>query len=143
MNNNIDIIDLQAFFNSLSSIDQRKVFITSFKKASKPILSEVKSTVPYRTGTLSKSIGFITVPNETAILIGAKKSSGGWYGHLIENGTLNRIRRSKNDASTGKVIGIHFMEKAYNNNESYMINTIEEEWYNAINNMVIKFNNKK
>ena len=134
---------LKEFFNNLSTSDQRKIFLTAFRKASKPMINEAKTTAPRRTGNLARSIGTIGLPNEVAILVGAKVANKGWHGHLIENGTANRFRRTKGNAPTGRVIGIHFFENAYNNNESYMVNSVEEEWLKAIDNYIIKFNNTK
>ena len=136
------IVMLEGFFNELSAIDQRKIFLAGFRKASKPLIAAAKAGSPYDTGTLRKSIGSIALPQEIAILVGARKSGAnkGWHGHLVENGTKDRFRKS--GARTGKVMGTHFFELAYNATQDEVYSAIEQEWYNEIDRFIIKVNNK-
>lgn len=136
---------LKDFFAGLSTADQRKIFLTAFRKAAKPIIADAKASAPRKTGNLIRSIGTVGVPNEAAILVGAKKGGGykGWHGHLVENGTVERFRRKLNNAPTGKVIGTKFFELAYTNNEQYLTQSTEEEWLRAIDNLIVRINNKK
>lgn len=135
---------LREFFEGLSTADQRKIFIAAFRRAAKPIVADAKSTVPRRTGNLANSIGTVDVRGETAILIGAKKGGGskGWHGHLIENGTVQRFRKKKNNAPTGRIIGTKFFEMAYMKNEDYLAESTEEEWMSAIDRMIVRINKK-
>ena len=143
--NTDQIKTLEQFFNDLSSINQRKVFMAGFRRAAKPLITAAKSATPYDTGTLYKSIGTMEIPNEVAILVGAKKSGKykGWHGHLVENGTKERFRRSKDGARTGKVTGVHFFEHAYDSTQEQMYSQIEQTWYEEIDRFIIKVNKKK
>ena len=107
---------LEDFFQGLSTIDQRKIFLAGFRKAAVPLISAAKAASPVRTGTLRRSFGAISIPQEIAILVGARKSGAnkGWHGHLVENGTVQRFRKTKGGAPTGKVTGTHFFENAFN-----------------------------
>lgn len=142
--NSQQIESLREFFDGLSAADQRRIFLTAFRRAAKPIITEAKATVPRRTGNLARSIGSIAVANEAAILVGAKKSGGykGWHGHLIENGTVNRFRKTKNNAATGRVIGTKFFENAYTNNEHFITQYTEEEMLQAIDKLIVKINKR-
>lgn len=135
---------LEDFFNDLSAANQRKIFIEGFRKASIPLIAAAKSNAPHRRGILRKSIGTVAIPNEIAILVGAKKSGTykGWHGHLVENGTVERFRKTKQGATTGKVIGTHFFEQAFNQTQEQVYSTIENEWYNAIDKFIVKTNKK-
>jgi len=91
---------LQDFFDGLSSIDQRKIFMAGFRKAAKPLVRQMKADAPYRTGQLMRSFGTIELPDKVAILVGAKLTGGskrsGWYGNILEVGsykTGERFRR--------------------------------------------------
>jgi hypothetical protein len=57
---------LQDFFLSLSAIDQAKVFMGSYRKASRPLVEAIKARVPRLTGNLYRSIG--TVENNRMYL---------------------------------------------------------------------------
>ena len=145
---NIDVSQirlLEDFFSGLSSLDQKKVFTAGFRKAAKPLVAAAKASAPYKTGRLMRSFGTIEMPQDIAILVGAKKSGvkKGWHGHLVENGTAQRFRRSKHNAPTGKITGTHFFENAFNMVSEQMYGSIEQEWYNAIDNFIIKTNRKK
>lgn len=147
MNLQIDASQIDAlreFFEGLSAVDQRKLFLAAFRKAAKPMVADAKATVPRRTGNLANSIGTMGVGSEAAILVGAKKGGGarGWHGHLIENGTADRFRKSKNNAPTGRVTGTRFFEIVYERNEEYIVQSTEEEWLRAIDNMIIRINKK-
>ncbi|HLO59826.1 MAG TPA: HK97 gp10 family phage protein [Bacteroidales bacterium] len=135
---------LEDFFQELSNADQRKIFIAAYRKASKPIIAAAQAGAPEKSGRLKKSIGSIEIPKDIAILVGAKKSGKykGWHGHLVENGTKMRYRRSKKSASTGRVLGTHFFEEAFNRTEGQAYDAIEQEWYQAIDKMIIRTNKK-
>jgi hypothetical protein len=137
---------LEDFFSGLSSIDQKKIFTAGFRKAAKPLIEMARANVPKRSGRLYRSIGSVEMPDDIAILIGAKKagipSNKGWHGHLVENSTVERFRRSKHNAPTGRTIGTHFFENAFNAVEEKMYGSIEQEWYNEIDKFIIRTNKK-
>jgi hypothetical protein len=135
---------LEDFFQGLSTVDQRKIFISAYRKASKPIIAAAVAGAPSRSGRLKKSFGTIEIPKDIAILVGAKKGGKykGWHGHLVENGTVARFRKSKKNASTGRVIGLHYFEQAFNQTEGQAYAAIEQEWYQAIDNYIVRTNKK-
>lgn len=134
---------LEEFFQELSDKDQRKIFLTAYRKSVKPLLADAKAAAPVgKTGNLRNSIGTSELPNEIAILAGTLKRRKGWHGHLVENGTVERFRRTKSgkQVSTGKMVGTHFFEKAYNANEEAIVNSVNQEYYKAIDNAIVKYN---
>lgn len=134
---------LEEFFNELATKDQRKLFLTAYRKAVKPLLEKAKATAPVgKTGNLRNSIGTSEVPSEIAILVGTLKRRKGWHGHLNESGTTERYRRTKSgkQVSTGRMIGTHFFENAYEATEGQMVDSVNQEFYRAIDNAIIKYN---
>lgn len=60
-------------------------------------------------------------------------SKKAWYGAIFEKGTVNRYTKPKprkryhNKAKySGKIPGVHFMERAINSKENEIINTIQD-----------------
>jgi len=135
---------LEDFFQDLSNVNQRRVFIASFRRAAKPLVNAAKTGAPKKTGRLMRSFGTMDVPNEVAILVGSRLSGSNkcWYGHLIESGTKERFRKTKGNAPTGKVTGTLFFERAYNATESQIYDTIEDEWLKEIDRFIIRTNRK-
>jgi len=134
---------LEDFFSDLSVIDQRKVFISSFRRAVRPLVNMARVTVPKRTGNLMRSIGTVEVPKEIAIIVGTKTTGlhKGWYGHLMEGGTVQRFRKKKR-GPTGKVIGTKFMERAYNSTSEQVFQAISDDWHNEIDRFIVKTNKR-
>ena len=130
---------LKEFFNNLSISNKRKVLIVAFRKASKPLVRRAKLLVPQRTGNLMRSIGTAAVPREAALFVGAKKPKG-WYGHFTESGTVQRKRKS--GARTGKVLANKWFENAFNMTSKEMYSTIDQEWYESINKLIIRTNKR-
>jgi HK97 gp10 family phage protein len=142
---NIDVSQikvLEDFFQGLSTIDQTKIFMSGFRKAAKPLVDMAKADAPNRTGKLMNSFGTIEMPQNVSIMVGAKLNKG-WVGHLVENGTMERFRKTKKMAPTGKLTGQHFFENAFNMVEEGMYDKMAEEWYNAIDRFIIKTNKLK
>jgi HK97 gp10 family phage protein len=144
---------LEDFFQELSAMDQRKIFISAYRKAVKPLVALAKSNVPVKTGNLRRSIGTIEIPDKIAILVGAKTSGKykGWYAHFLEptegNNPKERFRRRMNGkriktgtGSTGKMTIHRFFEPAYDATEEQIFSTIEQEWYRAIDEKIIRVN---
>jgi hypothetical protein len=135
---------LEDFFQDLSTVDQRRIFIAAYRKASKPIIAAAVALAPEKSGRLKKSFGTIEIPKDIAILVGAKKGGKykGWHGRLVENGTTVRYRRTKKNAPTGRVIGLHYFEQAFNQTEGQAYDAIEQEWHQAIDNFIVRTNKK-
>jgi len=140
--NTSEVRVLEDFFNDLSNVNQRKVFISAFKKAVKPLISLAKLGAPMgATGNLRRSIGSIATPRDISILVGARKGRyKGWHAHFIENGTMARFRRS--GGSTGKIISKPFFEPAFNATEKQMYDSIEKTWLKEINRFITKVNKR-
>ena len=134
---------LTGFFNELREADKKKIYAQGFRRASKPLVEATKSLVPRRRGTLAGSIGTIYYYDDVSMVMGARKKYKGNHGHLIENGTVERFRRSKTGTGrTGKVIGVHFIERAYNATEDKVMDAIEGEWLHAIDRAITRINKK-
>lgn len=145
MNASVDtsqILILQDFFKDLSALDQKKIFQSAFRKAAKPLVEAAKANAPVRRGTLQKSIGTMAMPTDISIIVGAMKRNKGWHGHLVESGTVERYRKTKKGASTGKMPGTKFFENAYNATEKQIFDTIEQEWLQEIDRMIIRTNRR-
>lgn len=132
--NTDEIKQLEAFYYDLSDIDKRKVFLASFRRAGKTLVDVVKPQVPRRTGNLVNSIGIKAVGRESSVDIGAFRGGGkkGWHGHIIENGTKERFRKTQKNASTGRVLPNPIWERSYNDNEQKMLEQIRDEWFQVV-----------
>jgi HK97 gp10 family phage protein len=162
---------LEDFFQDLSVIDQKKVFMASFRKAAKPMIIAAKKNapmgqnhmirkIPHIAGQLKRSIGTVEIPKNTSILVGAKLAgqphNKGWYAHFLENGTKERVwrkqsfrkqknikeRGSRSGKSTGRTPATHFFENAWNSTKDEVFGTIENEWYNEIDKLILRTNRK-
>jgi len=134
---------LNDFFNELSNLDKKKIFTSAFRKASLPLINTAKNLVPRRRGILAKSIGAIFMAEDTSALIGTRRAQRGSLGHIFENGTAERFRKKHGKGATGKIVGIHFMEKAFEMTEDKVYDMIEMEWYNAIDRFIQRTNKPK
>ena len=149
---------LYDFYNGLSSIDQTKIWMSAYRKASKPLLDAARANVPKRGMGLYRSLGIIEMPENNSIEIGSKtntshivnhkgKSSIGkvWYAHLLEWGTGDREwkkRRTHKSKNTGRVKATHFFENAWNSTASKVEESINQEWINSIDQFIIRANKK-
>jgi len=148
---------LQDFFDDLSRQDQKKIFTHGYRRAARPLVAMAKVTAPigrprmikgklHMPGTLMRSVGTIEVPDEVAILVGAKLSGAnkGWYGRFIEGGTKVRFRnrKNKNGGTTGRMTASHWFENAYNATEKQVYDSIDYEWYKAIDMCITRVNRR-
>jgi hypothetical protein len=154
MNFNIDTSQLKVlkdFFDELSIVDQHKIFMTSFRKAEKPLVDAAKANAPKSRMNLYRSIGTIEMPKEIAILVGSRintpyvtkqgRLSKVWYGNLVELG--HKVRGKKRGQPGSKIVpGTHFFENAWNTTSERMYNSMADEWYNALDRYIIKLNRK-
>lgn len=138
----------EEFFNDLSKVDQTKIFMSAYRKAVKPLVEAVKAGSP--NVHIYRSIGVIEVPENVAVLVGSKPntqypSSKGkikkvWFGHIFEGGT--RMRQTKKGYNRGRIEATNFFENAYDATSDQVYSTIEDEWYKAIESMVVRTNRK-
>lgn len=155
---------LEDFFQDLSVMDQKKIFMASYRKAAKPLIEAAKRNaplgknhmegkIPHLRGQLKRSIGSIELPNNNSIFVGSKLQGAsynkGWYAHLLENGTKERtwkktsIRKGASvHKSTGKTPATHFFENSFNQTWDQVSGALENEWYNEIERRIIRTQNK-
>lgn len=134
---------LEDFFKDMARGDKRPIFLKGFRRAAKPILEEARSMVPRRTGKLARSLRSDAVQGEIALEVGAMRRRGGYHGHLVESGTVERFyitRKNKVKKSTGKMPASHFFENAYNNSEERVIDSIVEEIFIEVARRIDKAN---
>jgi len=161
MNVSIDtsqLVILEDFFKGLSQADQKKIFITGLRRAAKPLVESARRKVPVRTiggGQLRRSIGTVENKENMSISVGTKltggRSKSGWYGVFFENSKtpVERFRRRVNGArvkkgqgSTGVMTKHAFMEPAYNEVREQMYDSVELEWYKAIDLHIMRVNRR-
>lgn len=138
---------LEAFFYDLSAIDQRRIFMSGYKKAAKPLINAAKTLVPKgRTKNLYNSIGFKTLPYDIAVIVGTRQSGGfkGWHGHLVERGTKQRqyLTSTGKVHKTGAARGTRFFQIAYQQTYEQINDAIAAEWLHAIDRKVMSINKR-
>jgi HK97 gp10 family phage protein len=133
---------LEDFFNDLSLVDQRRIFMRAFRKGAKPLIQAARTNIPSRTGRLRRSLGTVEVSNEIAIIAGTKLGgvNKGWYGHIVEYGTV--LRKTKKGYNRGIMPANNFFERSYNATEDTIMDGIREEWYNEIDRFIIRVNSR-
>jgi hypothetical protein len=140
-----DMLRLQKTFQNLRYIDQRKVLISAFRKATKPVLNQIKANAPRgATGNLKKSIGLLVSRNEISVILGARKRKGfkGYHGHLVEDGTKDRYVKTwrgkplKKKRYTGRMDSggsyAGYFKRAIDSKGDGVHKTLGTEWYKAI-----------
>lgn len=159
---------LEDAFYEFSTIDQRKIFISAFKKAAVPLVAMIKNNVAQEAidkGNLYRSIGTTAVPNEVAIWVGSirktlyvtpkGKLSKVWYGLLTENGTkprqvksflttyaIKRGREDKRSLSPRGISATNWFKGAWEWGQYQVYEGIEKEWYESIERFINKTNAK-
>lgn len=140
---NIAQINMLAdFYDSLSTADKTAIITKSFRKASRPLVNAAKANAPNRSGRLRRSIGTSQIRHAVGIFVGAMRPQGS-HGHLIEDGTTMRYRKTKGGAPTGKVNPTRFFERAFESTETEIYNTLEEDWLMEIDKYIIRLNKSK
>lgn len=140
---NISQINMLAeFYNDLSAADKTAIITKSFRKASRPLVATAKANAPTRTGKLRRSIGTSQIRHAIGLFVGAMRPQGS-HGHLIEDGTSERYRKSKGGAATGKINPSRFFERAFESTEAEIYSTLEEDWLMEIDKYIIRLNKAK
>jgi hypothetical protein len=155
--------ELNDFFNkALTFKEQKSVMISAYRKAGKPVIDEARQLLRIRRKKLSKknrldeSFGMIPMKSrKPAMLIGARKSKGfkGFHGHLVNEGTKNRLRKIKRSGirgklglrrtvSAGRMPATHFWDDALTNKTPTVIANMQKEMQKALSRLV-KRNIKK
>jgi HK97 gp10 family phage protein len=127
--------DLQKVFDYMGNADKKKIQIAAFRKAVKPTEQMMRDLAPHgKTGNLRKSIGTVMMRDQVGVYVGARIKGGykGYHGHLVEDGTEYRFRKSKNNAPTGRTRYKGFVRNAVRITEPLVLNTVRSEWDKAI-----------
>lgn len=125
--------ELDDVFTALRQSTKRSIVISAFRKSVKPVLDEAKSNLGShrRTGQLMRALQIRPINREVGIRFGTRKGKGikGWYGHIIEHGTIERFRTTKTGkkVSTGKIKPTNFFANAINNNRKQVEDSVREE----------------
>jgi hypothetical protein len=126
---------LETTFKGLQRADKKSIMMSAFRKALKPTVDIMYANAPVgKTGNLQKSIGMVAARDEVAMYAGARIKGGfrGYHGHLVEEGTYQRFRKTKGGAPTGKMPYNGFIKRACDSTEKHAIDTVQDEWYKAI-----------
>ena len=145
-----DLNDLQKFFDGLNRMDQKKIIMSSYRKAVKPLVSAARANLSghNRSYGIYRSMGTIEDPANMALLVGSKtntptvKTERGrrlitkvWYAHLFESGSWKsgeRHWRKGSRKSVGRMPAVHFFENAYNQTQDQIFNTTANDWFDSI-----------
>jgi hypothetical protein len=159
---NVEI--LEEFFEDLSHVNKRGIFLSAFKKASVPFVAMIKNNVSLDAtdrGNLWRSIGTKAVPGQIALWVGSilktkyitksGKVSNVWYGRLTEGGAHNVGRRPKgmnrksmkSSGKGGTISARHWFSGAWDWSQYQVYEAIDKEWYDAINRMIVRMNKKQ
>ncbi len=144
---------LEELFHDFEVIDQRKIWMSAFRRSAQPLVDAAKANAPIgktrkRKGTvitggnLRRSIGVVAMRDEIAVLVGARRGGGykGWHGHLVESGTRERF--TKEGYKRGSVDGKRFFEPAFESTQEQMYDGVAAHWYEEIDKHIIKIQRK-
>ena len=114
-----DLVDL---FTDMDRENQSKILSTSFRKASKILISEAQNNLRGGFRRISGSFGVSFRKDIQALNVGSMKKRGGGFAHIVNAGTRERFYTSKNGVlhRTGKIIGNHFWDRAITSTEPDM-----------------------
>jgi len=136
--------DLVKMFQEMNVDVQNKILTTSFKKASKIIISKAQGNLGGKYKKVSKSLGDVMRKNEKALYVGSIRKKGGHLSHIANAGTKERGYTSVNGNfhKTGKIIGNHFWDNALTSTEKNVEEVIYEDIKKRFEAYINK-NNKK
>lgn len=138
---------LEQTFDNFRYKDKRTILNAAFRKATKPTVEMAKTNSPRgATMNLYKSIGMVPMSEDVGVWIGARVVGGykGFHGHLVEDGTVNRFYMTKkgNRHDTGKMNPganyAHFFKRAADATETQVVDSLQNEWYNAIGRFIVR-----
>jgi hypothetical protein len=157
---------LQDFFNDLSKMNQQKIFMASYRRASKPLLDAMRSNLSqtFKTGDLYRSLKAVNMPENVSVIVGSDtstphlirsgkktKMSKVWYGWLIEKGSYKTGERhwrratkgkSKGTRSTGRLSASNFVKDAWDSTADEVLGSIQDAWFTEVNNLITRTNNR-
>jgi HK97 gp10 family phage protein len=134
--------NIDAFFNALTSKEQKRILLSAYKKGAKPMVDTAKNLVPFKTGMLYNSIAVETIRGDEAALQFGIKYGGiwaGWYGQWLNDGTRERYWKHKSKKYVGRIRADNFIKDAYDWNEDNFVNISELELNKYITKQIIKY----
>lgn len=111
--------ELVKLFEEMNMELQNKILSSSFKEASKLIISEAQNNLRGNYTHVAKSLGVSFKKDVQTLNIGAIKRKGGYLAHIANKGTKERAYKTKNGQMhrTGKIIGNYFWDNALTSTE--------------------------
>ena len=121
--------ELVNLFTDMDREVQTKILSTSFRKASKLIISEAQGNLGGRYSHVSASMGVVFKKDVQALDVGAIRKKGGYLAHIANAGTKERAYKTKNGQMhrTGKIIGNYFWDRALTSTEAGVEQAIYED----------------
>jgi hypothetical protein len=144
----IDKNKLSDILGNLSENVKNLILEKTLKKTGGEIIKKAEDKVwnHQRTGKLYRSIGMIVekVNNDKQIVIGARTKGQfkGYHAHLLEDGTKERsyITKKGNRKSVGKVKGIKFWFKTFEENDNLYIQNLQNNIIKEMEKLLKKYN---
>lgn len=143
--------EMANFFTELGTINQNKIIKSGFRKSAKIILNEAKSNLNSgkknnQFNRIEKKFKIVDV-DKSDKLQGVNIGNTSYLSRWLESGTKSRntkgkqrgFRKSVKPHSTGKIIGIHFLEKATLDKGEEAINSLYENISKALKIMIKKY----
>lgn len=124
--------ELVQAFKDLDSDLNNKMLMTSFTKAGKLLMDEIRGNLVSnrRSGRLYNSITSEFRKEQKRLVVGASRRKGAYHAHLLEYGTKSRIKA--NGASTGQMKGTRYFGRAVFNTTDEVFKIIQVEVKNSI-----------
>ena len=144
-------VEMANFFTELGTINQNKIIKSGFRKSAKIILIEAKSNLNSgkkntQFNRIEKKFKIIDV-DQSDKLQGVNIGNTSFLSRWLESGTKSRttkgkqrgFRKSVKPHSTGKIIGIHFLERATENKGDEAVSSLYENISKALKIMIKKY----
>ncbi len=141
------IPELDRLFKQLSDSQRRNIIVAAWRKASKPMIAEIKgdltATVGRVSGNLYKSIGASPVRGRAQLNLGARRFVpwAGFHAHLINDGTVERYTES--GAHRGAVAGTKFFDMAVNATKQQVVDDFRNGQIEVFHKFIVRANKRK
>lgn len=111
---NAQLTEALKALKTLPDALKKDTLIKIFRTTARPIVQRAKAGAPKSTGVLARSIGTKVGRSKTnpKLIVGPMANRGGYHGHLLEEGTAERFKKS--GAKTGQVKPYEYMKSAWN-----------------------------
>jgi osmotically-inducible protein OsmY len=138
--------ELIALFDSLKRLDQEKIVKAGFRRSGNIILKEAKRNLEFGKKSINrrrvekrfKMGNFNTTEDNITLQIGNTSYMAKWF----EGGTKNRYTKTsqkKKSHLTGKMTGIHFLERATIAKGEEAVRELYNNIAIALNNLIKKY----